>query len=119
MLAAPVAQVVVRTFDIGGGVGAKDRELAEASPLLAVLGTEHDDPQAWLQAGEALQRVLLVGCQLSLQASYLNQPIQVASLRPKLRDLVGGGFPQVVLRFGYPKEEIPAAPRRQMEEVIE
>ncbi|MCA1958040.1 MAG: hypothetical protein LDL14_05870 [Nitrospira sp.] len=41
-LAAPVSQLVVRTFDMGGGVGAKDRQLAESSPLLAVLGTDSD-----------------------------------------------------------------------------
>lgn len=118
-LAAPVAQFVIRTFDMGGGVGAKDRELAEASPLLAVLGTASDDPRDWVQAGQALQRVLLVACQHGLQASYLNQPIQVASLRPKLQNLAGDGFPQIFLRFGYPLEEIPSAPRRPVEDVIE
>jgi len=117
-LAAPVARIVVRTFDMGGGVGAKDRELAEESPLLAVLGTDGDQPRDWLLAGQALQRVLLAACQNGLQASYLNQPIQVASLRSKLQDLVGAGFPQILLRLGYPAEEIPASPRRAVEDVI-
>lgn len=118
-LAVPVAQLVVRTFDMGGGVGAKDRQLAEASPLLAVLSTDSDDPRNWLRAGQALQRVLLTGCILGLQASYLNQPVQVASLRPRLQDLVGAGFPQMLLRLGYPLEEIPPAPRRALDDVIE
>lgn len=118
-LAAPMAQFVVRTFDMGGGVGAKDRDLAEASPLLAVLGSDREGPGDWLKTGQALQRVLLVGCRHGLQASYLNQPIQVASLRPKLQDVVGGGFPQILLRFGYPMEEIPAAARRPIDEVME
>lgn len=118
-LAAPVAQLVVRTFDMGGGVGAKDRELAEASPLLAVLGTDSDDPRDWLLAGQALQRVLLVACRHGLQASYLNQPIQVAALRPKLQDLAEGGFPQILLRLGYPVDEIPPAPRRAIDDVVE
>lgn len=118
-LAAPVAQLVVRTFDMGGGVGAKDRELADASPLLAVLGTEGDQPRDWLLAGQALERVLLVACRHGLQASYLNQPIQVASLRPKLQDLLGGGFPQILLRLGHPVDVVPAAPRREVADVIE
>lgn len=117
-LAAPVAQLVVRTFDMGGGVGAKDRELAEASPLLAVMNTDGDSPRDWLLAGQALQRTLLVACRNGLQASYLNQPIQVATLRPKLQNLVGAGFPQVFLRAGYPVEEIQSAPRRPLEELI-
>jgi nitroreductase len=118
-LAVPVAQIVVRSFDMGGGVGAKDRELAEGSPLLAVLTTNGDDPRDWLVAGQALQRVLLVGCKHGLQASYLNQPVQVAALRPKLQNLVGGGFPQILLRMGYPLEDIPPAPRRPLDDVIE
>lgn len=118
-LAAPVARLVVRTFDMGGGVGAKDRELAEASPLLAVLGTDGDQPRHWLRAGQALERVLLVACQNGLQASYLNQPIQVASLRSKLHDLVGAGLPQILLRCGYPVDTVSAAPRREVHEVIE
>jgi len=118
-LAAPVARLVVRTFDMGGGVGAKDQELAEGSPLLAVLGSEGDDTLDWIRAGEALQRVLLTACSCGLQASYLNQPIQVASLRPRLQKLVGKGFPQLLLRFGHPSEAIPAAPRRPVEKVIE
>ncbi|MDR7556051.1 MAG: hypothetical protein QN157_10625 [Armatimonadota bacterium] len=117
-LAAPLARVVVRTFDMDGGVGAKDRDLAEASPLLAVLGTHGDQPRDWLLAGQALERVLLVACQNGPQASYLNQPIQVASLRSKLQVLVGAGFPQILLRLGYPAEEIPAAPRPAVEDVI-
>ncbi len=119
-LAAPVAQLVVRTFNMGGGVGAKDKELAEASPLLAVLGTQRDDVNAWILAGQALQRVALTACRLGLQASYLNQPLQVASLRSKLQDLVGGvGLPQLLLRFGYPTGELPQTPRRPVEDVID
>jgi nitroreductase len=117
-LTAPVVQFVVRTFDMGGSVGAKDRQLAEASPLLAVLGTVSDTLHDWLLAGRALQRVLLVACRHGLQASYLNQPIQVPTLRPGLQHLIGGGFPQILLRLGYPGDEIPPAPRRPIEDVI-
>ncbi len=119
-IARPVAKLIVRTFDLGRGAGAKDRQLAEGSPLLAVLGTARDDPPDWMRAGQALQRVLLVACQLGLQASHLNQPVQVAALRGELKNLVGAdGPPQLLLRFGYPLEEIPAAPRRPVEEIIE
>jgi hypothetical protein len=118
-MAAPFARLVVHTFDMGGGVGAKDRELADASPLLAVLGTNGDQLGDWLLAGQALERVLLVACRHELQASYLNQPVQVASLRFKLQDLAGGGFPQILLRLGHPIGPVSAAPRRDVAEVIE
>lgn len=118
-LAVPLAQLVVRTFDMGGGMGARDRELADASPVLAVLGTDGDSVRHWLAAGQALERVLLAGCRHGLQASYLNQPIQVASLRPRLQDLVGRGFPQILLRIGHPTEAVPASPRRPVADVLE
>jgi hypothetical protein len=118
-LAGPFAQFVVRTFDVGSRVGARDRKPADESPLLAVLGTERDEPRDWLSAGQALQRVLLTACKLGLQASYLNQPVQVAALRPRHRDLTGRGFPQIVLRLGYPPSEIAASPRRPLEDVLD
>ena len=118
-LAIPVAQVVVRTFDMGHGVAAKDRQMADESPVLAVLATEGDSQRDWLAAGQALQRLLLVGVQLGLQASYLNQPVQVAALRPKLQQLTGRpGYAQLLLRLGIPTQPKPAAPRRPLADVL-
>lgn len=118
-LAIPVAQVVVRTFDMGQGVGAKDRQLADESPVLAVLSTDGDRPRDWLVAGQALQRLLLTGVRLGLQASYLNQPAQVASLRPKLQQITGRpGHAQLLLRMGIPARAVPAAARRPAAEVV-
>ncbi|MGE5154007.1 MAG: Acg family FMN-binding oxidoreductase [Bdellovibrio bacteriovorus] len=117
-VALPLARLAVRILNMGGRVGAKDRALALSSPLLAVLGTDNDHPQDWLLAGQGLQRVLLCACREGLQASYLNQPIQVAALTPRLRELVGGGHPQMLLRLGYPKGQVRAAPRRPLDAVV-
>ena len=118
-LAIPVAQMVVRTFDMGHGVAAKDRQLADESPVLAVLTTVGDSPHDWLAVGQALQRLLLLGVQLGLQASYLNQPVQVATLRPKLQQLTGRpGYAQLLLRIGTPTQVKPAAPRRPLADVL-
>jgi hypothetical protein len=118
-LAIPVAQLVVRTFDMGHGVAAKDRQLADASPLLAVLSTAGDTPDDWLAAGQALQHVLLEGVHRGLQASYLNQPAQIDALRPRLQQLTGRpGWAQLLLRLGVPAKALPAAPRRAVSDVI-
>lgn len=118
-LAVPVAQLVVRSFDMGHGVAAKDRHLADGSPLLAVLSTAGDEARDWLAAGQALQRLLLVGVQRGLQASYLNQPVQVSALRPAVQQLTGRpGFAQLLLRMGVPADTLPAAPRRPMTDII-
>ncbi|MBT8439674.1 MAG: nitroreductase [Gammaproteobacteria bacterium] len=117
---APIAQAVVRTFDMGNGVGAKDEQLADESPVLAVIGTDGDSVKDWLAAGQALEKILLSAYSSGLQASYLNQPIQVATLRTKLQNLLDrGGFPQILLRLGFPTDEIKAAPRRDLDEVID
>jgi len=119
-LALPVAQAVVRTFDMGYGVAARDIQLADASPVLAVLGTPGDTLSDWICAGQGLQRLLLTATQHGLQASFLNQPIEVASLRTKLRQITGSsGFAQVLLRLGHAENTVHATPRRMLEEVIE
>lgn len=118
-LAVPVAQIVVRSFDMGGGVGAKDTELAEASPLLGLLCTTTDEPSDHLAAGLALQRLLLSATAVGLQASYLNQPVEVPELRGRLADLGGNrGVPQVLLRLGHPEEDLAASPRRALPDVM-
>jgi hypothetical protein len=118
-LAAPLAQFVVRALNLGASVGASSRRLAAESPLVMILGTEGDSLQDWLSAGQALQHVLLTACKFGLQASYLNQPVQVPSLRLKLREVVSNGYPQIVLRLGYPAGTVRAAPRRSLESVLE
>lgn len=74
--------LMVRTFDMGSGQAAKDRQLAEGSPVLAVLGTEGDTPADWLAAGQALARVLLRAQAEGVSASFVNQPIEVLSCGP-------------------------------------
>jgi hypothetical protein len=77
--------LIVRTFDLGEGEAAKDREFAEHSPLLSVLGTAGDAPRDWLAAGQAMERVLLRACWRGLASSFLNQPVEVEPIRPPAR----------------------------------
>ena len=117
---APFARAMVRTFDMGRRVGRHDGQLAEEAPRLLLLSTAGDERLDWLRAGEALERVLLAACQLGLQASYLNQPVQVAALRPRLQSMLGiRDHPQILMRLGYPRRALPATPRRPVGAVIE
>jgi nitroreductase len=110
--------VAVRGLNLGKDMGRKDHELAEAAPLLAVLGTDADTPEDWLRAGQALARLLLRARIDGVDAAYLNQPVQVEELRPRLASAIGAtGFPQLLLRLGY-GPEVEAAPRRPVDEVI-
>lgn len=116
-LASYMGPLVVRTFDTGRGQAARDRHLAEGSPVLAVLGTDEDTVPAWLQAGQALARVLLRARSENVWAAFLNQPVEVTELRPRLAALLGGGWPQLLLRMGYGAEPVPT-PRRPLSEVM-
>lgn len=111
--------LVVRTFDWGGGQAARDRQLAEGAPALLVLCTRADGPPAHLVAGQALDRVLLTATAYGLGASYLNQPLQVEALRPKVAAVTGGGYPQIILRLGYGGVAVvPATPRRPVHHAL-
>ncbi len=110
--------LLVRSFDRGGGVAARDREIAEHSPVLAILGTHKEDRASWLAAGQALQHVLLKARMEDVWASFLCQPIEVPELRQQLAGMFEGEvFPQVLLRLGFgPK--VPASPRRSPREML-
>ncbi|HEU4697840.1 MAG TPA: nitroreductase family protein [Gemmatimonadales bacterium] len=118
-LTARLAPLVVRTFDLGHGQAAKDRDLTLDSPTLAVLATPEDTRRDWLRAGRALARVLLLACDAGVRASFLNQPIEVATLRPRLAALLGTPrAPQLLLRLGFAPEGRPT-PRRPVEDVLD
>jgi len=108
----------MRLFDLGKLSAASDRQLALRSPVLAVLGTEIDTAAAWLSSGQALARVLLRAAAEGVGASFLNQPIEVAELRPRVGDLTGRkDFPQLLLRMGY-GPDVRTTPRRPVGDVL-
>ncbi len=117
-LPAYAGPLVIRSFDLGNGLAAKDWDIAVGSPVLAVLGTYGDAPQDQLAAGQALASVLLRARAEDVWASFLNQPIEVPDLRTRLCSVIGReGFPQLLLRMGY-GTEVEATPRRPLKEFI-
>ncbi|MBY4866510.1 nitroreductase [Burkholderia sp. Bp9017] len=116
--AAPVVTTAVRTFDLGNGLAALHHQLVGASPLIVCIATVRDDREAWLAAGQALERILLVATRAGYTASYLNQPIETAGLRAHLCHMLGlRGEPQLLLRVGR-GPHTPHSPRRPLDEVI-
>lgn len=110
--------LVIRTFDMGDGIAAKDAQIAAGSPALAIVATPGDGPRDWLSAGIAHARLLLEVTAAGLTAAYLNQPIEVDALRPRLRGAAGlKGWPQVLFRVGKGPHIAPAI-RRPVAEVL-
>jgi hypothetical protein len=117
-LMSHAGSLVIRTFDLGKGHSAKDRDIAVHSPALAVLCTETDDPISWLSAGQALARVLLRAASEGISSSFLSQLIAVPELRTTLGTTIGArGYPQLLLRLGY-SEPVAPAPRRPVKDVL-
>lgn len=109
---------VLRTFDLGKGRAAQDREITAGSPVLAVLGTDGDSPADWLATGQALEKVLLRARAHDVWAAFLNQPVEVPEIRPRLTATIGRkGFPQLAIRMGYGSDVKPE-PRRSAVEVL-
>lgn len=118
-LASYAGPLTIRTFDMGKGQATQDFNLAVSAQTLVVLGTYTDGAPDWLAAGQALQRVLLHARSAGVWASFLNQPIQVAALRPRVIALLEEvGYPHTILRLGYGPEAKPT-PRRMVEDVLD
>ncbi|MGG6297129.1 Acg family FMN-binding oxidoreductase [Leptolyngbya sp. AN02str] len=113
-----VGPLVIRQFDLGNSQAHKDYQLALEAPALAVIATAFDTPYDWLIAGQALEHVLLQAWAAGVDAALLNQPIEVPSLRDRLRSsILLSGTPQLLLRLGY-GGATATTPRRWDAEVV-
>ncbi len=114
-----IGGLVIRTFDMGQGIAAKDADIAAHSPVLAAIITPGDTPRDWLDAGMAHALLLLDAAAAGLTAAYLNQPVEVDALRGRLAQAaaVAPDYPQLLLRIGK-GPPVPPAVRRPVEEVL-
>jgi nitroreductase len=113
-----VDDLPARDFDLGRGFG--QAESVEHPPGgLAVLLTVRDLEVDWLQAGQALERVLVTAAERSAFAAMHSQVIEVPNLRDELRrELCTAFYPQILLRFGY-SADVQLTPRRPVDDVLE
>jgi hypothetical protein len=110
----------VKSFQISKKQDEKVHELAATSPVLAILGSYSDRPLDWINTGIALSNILLLASSENVCCSFLNQPIQVPQMRLKLLNIIRKekGFPQILLRMGYSRQDIRPTPRRDVEETL-
>jgi hypothetical protein len=94
------------------------RATYEQFPQVAVLSTEKDEPDDWLQAGQALQHVLLVATACGLSASFLYHLVS----RDDMHEEESRWWPwpencQMIIRFGYGEPPVPV-PRRPLADIM-
>jgi nitroreductase len=110
---------VLRDYTAGTGEARVPGKDFEGEPLVAVLFAHLSGPEAEIQAGQALQRVLLTATAEGLATSFLSHVVEVPLAREELRRLVGATRPpQVVLRIGH-GWPIAATPRRSTADLVE
>ncbi|HST48526.1 Acg family FMN-binding oxidoreductase [Jatrophihabitans sp.] len=111
-------EVPLRNYADPGDAGLPDVTSAGLDQSLLLLGTDTDDVLAWLQAGEALERVWLEVTRAGYAMSLFTQVIEVAGTRDSLRSELGlGMYPHVLLRVGR-APATPASRRRKLVEVL-
>ncbi len=98
----------------------RDAEHIESSAGIAVVVTEGDDAPAWVEAGRAYERLALQATLLDIRTAFVNQPIEVPSLRARVESLLDldGEHVQLAVRFGH-GDLAPYSLRRQLDVVID
>jgi len=96
-----------------------DARNIRSSAAVAVFVAAREDQAAWVEVGRAYERLALQAAALDIRSAFINQPIEVRSLRPQFESWLGldGEHALLMVRIG----RAPLAPfslRRPLEDVI-
>jgi len=97
----------------------KYAQQVRSSAGLMVLVADTDDPEGWVQAGRAFQRMALRATSEGVRYAFVNQAVEVPGMRAKLRAELGlgGRRPNLVIRLGR-GPALPRSLRRPVEAVF-
>jgi hypothetical protein len=110
--------IPIRDFDTRGAGALPAETKSGLDQCLLLLGSTADNPQAWLRAGEALERVQLEVARHGYAVSPITQPMELTSSRAMLRAELGLSMqPHVLLRIGR-APQTPATRRRRLVDVL-
>ncbi len=106
--------------------GTKPQQQADAdaakfrtSPTAVVIASKADNKTSWVRTGQVYERLALTMTSLNIKSAFLNQPIEVSTLRGQFQSAIGLGssLPQLLVRFGY-ADAMPRSLRRSVEQVL-
>jgi hypothetical protein len=90
-----------------------------SSAGIAIFVSDIDDKAHWIETGRCYERFALQATALGIRNAFLNQPVEVAAMRPQFAAWLGVGNlrPDLVVRFGRgPK--MPQSLRRPVQAVL-
>jgi hypothetical protein len=90
-----------------------------SSAGIAVFVSDASDREYWVETGRCYERFVLQATAMGVRTAMLNQPVEVASVRPQFAAAIGIGKrrPDLVVRFGH-GPEMPRSLRRSVDAVI-
>jgi len=101
--------------------GERDRIARQlrSSAAVAVFVADGEGPAHWVEVGRAYQRFALLAASLGIRNAFLNQPLEVAALRPQFAQWLGLGNlrPSLLVRLGR-GPRMPPSLRRPVEAVL-
>ena len=94
------------------------RQIRNSAGIALFVG-EAADKAHWVEVGRAYERFALQATALGIRNAFLNQPVEVAAVRPPFAAALGltGQRPDLVVRFGR-GPTLPASLRRPVESVM-
>jgi len=118
-LPAWLGKLIIGLVLTSKGQAATDAKNIRTSAGVAVFVSSRNDKATWVEAGRCFQRFALQATANDVRMAFVNQPLEVRSLRPQFESWLGldGEHAQLIVRFGHG----PTAPfslRRPVEEVI-
>ena len=96
------------------------RQIRNAAGI-AVFVSERSDPAHWVEAGRCYERFALQATALGIRNAFLNQPVEVGTIRPQFATWLGirtdSQRPDLVVRFGR-GPAMPLSLRRPVQDVL-
>lgn len=116
-----VSQLAVTYLNLSARTAEADTVLLDSAPVLGTLVTETNDPDAYVRAGQAMERIWLRATNLGLSLHPMSQILQVPEVKTLFADRLGlsGTHPVVCFRLGVPGATDDRMTPREAPTVIE
>src|SRR3989344_4176197 len=86
-------------------LGAENEKKYATSPALVIIGSTEDGPNALIDAGRLMERILLIATAVGFSHDIAAGPVEIPTLMPILRQEIPSEFrPQVLFRIGRAKD---------------
>ena len=119
VMPGPVGELLFSAFFTPDSENEKYREHIRSSAGIAVFVGDRADPGHWIRVGRSFQRFALKATTLGIRNAHINQPLEVASLRPEFARWLGqpDARPDLIVRFGR-APALPMSLRRPVPDVV-